>query len=247
MQFRNIRSSTPEVVKNLIIINVLFLLGTWALPRMGINLSEQLGLFYFESKQFRAWQMLSHFFMHGGTMHLVFNMFAIWMFGSRLEQLWGPKRFLSFYFVTATGAFLLHAFVQYLQLQQVMPLISAADYQEVYENGRQLLVTGRNYSDPALNKLNGILNINVVGASGAVFGVLAAFAMYFPNTRLMLLFPPIPIKAKYFVLIYAGFELFSGVANFQGDNVAHFAHLGGALFGFLMVKYWNKNNKSSLY
>ena len=247
MQFRSNQFSTPEVVKNLIIINALFLLGTWALPRVGIDLSEHLGLFYFESQQFRPWQMVTHFFMHGGLMHLVVNMFAIWMFGSRLEQVWGPKRFLTFYVVTAVGAFLLHALVQYLQLQQVMPLISAADYQEVYENGRELLLRGRNYSDPDLRKLNEILNVNVVGASGAVFGVLAAFAMYFPNTRLMLLFPPIPIKAKYFVLFYAAFELFSGVANFQGDNVAHFAHLGGALFGFLMVKYWNKTNRNSLY
>lgn len=117
----------------------------------------------------------------------------------------------------------------------------------VLNEGRQLLLTGKTYSDPDLRQLNEILNVNAVGASGAVFGILAAFAMYFPNTRLMLLFPPIPIKAKWFVLIYALFELTSGVANFQGDNVAHFAHLGGALFGFLMVKFWNKNNKSSLY
>lgn len=246
-QFRSNRFSTPEVVKNLIIINVLFLLASFAFPRFGIRLDEILGLFYFESKLFEPWQLVSHFFMHANWFHLFVNMFALWMFGSRLEQIWGPKRFLTFYFVTAAGAFLLHALVQFIQLQQVMPQISAADYQEVYQNGRQVLYAGKSYIDPNLQRLNEILNVNVVGASGAVFGILAAFALYFPNTRLFLLFPPIPIKAKYFVLIYAAFELFQGVSHFEGDNVAHFAHLGGALFGFLMVKYWNKTNRNSLY
>ncbi len=247
MQFRSNQFSAPEIVKNLIILNVLFLLGTFAFGKFGYDLSEMLGLYYFESKQFRAWQLLTHFFMHAGFMHLFFNMFALWMFGSRLEQIWGPKRFLSFYFITAVGAFLLHALVQYIQLQQLLPHISAEDYAQVWENGRGVLKSMRNYSDPNLQQLNEILNVNVVGASGAVFGILAAFAMYFPNTELFFIFFPFPIKAKYLVAGYAVIELVQGVAHFQGDNVAHFAHLGGALFGFLLVKYWNKSNRSSLY
>lgn len=247
MQFRSNQFSTPEVIKNLIILNALFLLGTYALQNFGLDLNEKLGLFFFESKHYKAWQLLTHFFMHGGIGHLFFNMFALWMFGSKLEQTWGPKRFLTFYFVTAAGAFLLHAGVQYIQLQQILPHISAEGFDKVFNEGRAVLRSGHNYIDPYEAKLNEILNVNVVGASGAVFGVLAAFAMYWPNTQLFLLFFPFPIKAKYFVLIYAFIELTMGVAHFEWDNVAHFAHLGGALFGYLMVKYWNKNNRSSLY
>lgn len=247
MQFRSNQFGTPEVVKNLIILNALFLLGTYALGNFGINLQESLGLFFFESKQYKAWQLVTHFFMHAGFMHLFFNMFALWMFGSRLEQMWGPKRFLTFYFVTAGGAFILHWIVQYIQLQQVLPQLSQEQFDMVYQNGREVIRSMRNYTDPNMARLNEILNVNVVGASGAVFGILAAFAMYWPNTQLFFLFFPFPIKAKYLVAGYAFIELFQGVAHFEGDNVAHFAHLGGALFGFLLVKYWNKNNRTTLY
>lgn len=247
MQFRSNQFGTPEVVKNLIILNALFLLGTYALANFGINLQETLGLFFFESKQYRAWQLVTHFFMHAGFMHLFFNMFALWMFGSKLEQMWGPKRFITFYFVTAGGAFILHWIVQYIQLQQVLPNLSQEQIDMVYNNGREVIRSMRTYTDPSMARLNEIWNVNVVGASGAVFGILAAFAMYWPNTRLYLLFFPFPIKAKYLVIGYAVIELLQGVAHFKGDNVAHFAHLGGALFGFLLVKYWNKNNRSSLY
>ena len=247
MQFRSNQFSTPEVVKNLIIINILFLLGRYALARFGTDLNEHLGLFFFKSKEFKPWQLLTHFFMHANWWHLFVNMFGLWMFGARLEQIWGARRFLTFYMFTAVGAMVLHALVQWVQLQQILPRITVEEFDMVYNNGRELFRNFRNYSDPDLARLNEILNINVVGASGAVFGILAAFAMYFPNTQIFLLFPPIPLRAKYFVLIYAFFELVQGVGNFQGDNVAHFAHLGGALFGYLLVKYWNKTRRDSLY
>lgn len=247
MQFRSNQFATPEVVKNIIILNVLFLLATFAMKNFGVNLEETLGLFFFQSQWFKPWQLISHFFMHAGLAHLFFNMFALFMFGARLEQVWGPKRFLTFYFITAAGAFLLHAGVQYWQLQQILPHLSIEQYNEVYENGREVLASYQTYTDPYMARLNEILNVNMVGASGAVFGILAAFAMYFPNTELFFLFFPFPIKAKYLVAGYAVLELVQGVANFSSDNVAHFAHLGGALFGFILVKFWNKNNRSSLY
>lgn len=246
MEFRSNQFSAPEVVKNLIIINVLFFLAKLALTRFNIDLDELFGMFYFQSNSFRPWQMVTHFFMHGSLMHLFFNMFGLWMFGSRLEQLWGPKRFLNFYLITALGAFLLHFLVSYIEIQSLIANVSAEELSKVVNEGRDLLKSGRNYTDEVLGKLNGIYNVPIVGASGALFGILAAFAMYFPNTELYLMFIPIPIKAKYFVLFYAGFELFSGISGFQ-PGVAHFAHLGGALFGFLMVKYWNKNNRKTLF
>lgn len=247
MYFNSNQFRAPEVVKNLIILNVLFLLATYAFSRLGINLTDILGMFYFQSANFRPWTIITHFFMHGGLTHLFFNMFGLWMFGSRLEQIWGPRRFLLFYFLTAFGAFLIHFFVVYLRIQSVLPELDATSAQMVIESGRELLLSGRNYSDPNLATFNRLINVPVVGASGALFGILAAFAMYFPNTELLLLFFPVPIKAKYFVLLYAGFELFSGITQFDGDSIAHFAHLGGALMGFIIVKYWNKNNRNSLY
>jgi membrane associated rhomboid family serine protease len=247
MYFNSNQFRAPEVVKNLIILNVLFLLATYAFSRLGINLTDILGMFYFQSANFRPWSIITHFFMHGGLTHLFFNMFGLWMFGSRLEQIWGPRRFLVFYFLTAIGAFLIHFFVVYLRIQSILPELDTTSVQMVIAEGRELLLSNRNYSDPNLAAFNRLINVPVVGASGALFGILAAFAMYFPNTELLLLFFPVPIKAKYFVLIYAGFELFSGITQFGGDNIAHFAHLGGALMGFLLVKYWNKNNRNSLY
>jgi membrane associated rhomboid family serine protease len=247
MYFNSNQFRAPEVVKNLIILNVLFFLATIAFSRLNVNLTDILGMFYFQSVNFKPWSLITHFFMHGGLMHLFFNMFGLWMFGSRLEQIWGPRRFLTFYFITAVGAFLLHFLVVYIRIQSILPELDNETIQMVIENGREVLLSGRNYTDPNVGSLNRLINVPVVGASGALFGILAAFAMYFPNTELFLIFIPVPIKAKYFVLLYAGFELFSGITQFGGDNIAHFAHLGGALMGYILVKYWNKSNRNSLY
>lgn len=240
--FRPSINTVPPVVKNLIIINVLMLVATYILGMRGIDLANILGLHYIESPDFKPYQLVTHMFMHGGLMHLVFNMFALWMFGRVLESVWGPKRFFIYYFVTGLGAAALHTFVNYIEFHYYAAKISPQDVQAVYSHGAEILQQGQNWVGAA-GKINMILNTPTVGASGAVFGILLGFGMLFPNTQLMLLFPPIPIKAKYFVAGYGAIELFSGITN-TGDNIAHFAHLGGMLFGFFMIRYWNKHTRN---
>ncbi len=230
----------PPIVKNLIIVNVLLLFATFILEPAGINLYTYLGLFFPASENFMLHQVFTHMFMHGGLTHIFFNMFALWMFGRVLESVWGPRRFLIYYLVTGLGAAVLHTLVNYFEYQSVISKLSAEQIAYVKEVGSNIWTEGKNFSDPQLSKLNVILNTPTVGASGAVFGILLGFGMLFPNTRLMLLFPPIPIKAKYFVIGYGVLELYLGFSQ-PGSNVAHFAHIGGMLFGFIMIKYWNKN------
>lgn len=238
--FRPSFSTIPPVVKNLIIINSIMLFITWVLGMRGIDLTDILGLHYIGSHDFKPYQLVTHMFMHGGFLHLAFNMFALWMFGRVLESVWGPKRFFIFYFVTGLGAALFYSLVNYFEFQYIAARMNPADVQAVMEHGAEILKQGQNYVGQA-GKLNLILNVPTVGASGAVFGVLLGFGMLFPNTQLMLLFPPIPIKAKYFVIGYGLIELFGGITN-TGGNIAHFAHVGGMLFGFIMIKYWNKRS-----
>lgn len=238
--FRPSINTIPPVVKNLIIINAIMLFVTYVLGMRGIDLYKILGLHYFESPDFRPYQLVTHLFMHGDIWHLVFNMFALWMFGRVLESVWGPKRFFTYYFVTGLGAAAIHSFVNFVEFQYIAGKMSPEDVQKVMSYGTEIYHQGKNFTDPLASKLNSILNMPTVGASGAVFGILLGFGMLFPNTQLMLLFPPIPIKAKYFVMGYGAIELFSGIAN-TGSNIAHFAHLGGMLFGFFMIKYWNKH------
>ncbi len=236
--------STPPVVKNLIIINVIMFLALYGIDSaFGIDLNRVLGLFYFKSPYFEPYQIVTHMFMHGSLGHLFFNMFALWMFGKVLEQVWGSKRFLIYYFVTGLGAAFLHMFVNHLELASAIKQASEVYGIDNYSDEiiRQLLNTGSTLAQ----KVGIGLYVPTIGASGAVFGVLLAFGMLFPNTRLMLLFPPIPIKAKYFVIGYGVIELYLGLTQ-SASNIAHFAHLGGMLFGFLLIKYW-KYNKSSFY
>ena len=237
--FRPNTNAIPPVVKNLIIINALMLLASYLMELKGIDLANILGLHYIQSPDFKPYQLVTHMFMHGGLMHLVFNMFALWMFGRVLENVWGPKRFFIFYFVTGLGAALFYSLVNYVEFQYISSKMLPETVQMVITQGADILNQGKNFSDPLASKLNLLFNVPTVGASGAVFGILLGFGMLFPNTELMLLFPPIPMKAKYFVMGYGAIELFSGIAN-TGDNIAHFAHLGGMLFGFILIKYWNK-------
>ncbi len=241
--FRPSTNTIPPVVKNLIIINAIMLFATYILEMKGIDLTKILGLHYIQSPDFRPYQLVTHMFMHGGLMHLVFNMFALWMFGRVLESVWGPKRFFIFYFVTGLGAAVFYSFVNFVEFHYIASKMLPETVQMVMNQGTELFNQGKNFSDASAGKLNLLLNVPTVGASGAVFGILLGFGMLFPNTQLMLLFPPIPIKAKYFVLGYGAIELFSGIAN-TGSNVAHFAHLGGMLFGFIMIKYWNRNTNN---
>ncbi len=234
----------PPVVKNLIIINVAMLILAELLRLMsGINLNGILGLYFPKSEFFRSWQVVTHMFMHGGFIHLLFNMFALWMFGRVLEQVWGPKRFLIYYLVTGLGAAFFFELVQYIQYTKVMAVISPEQLQLVYDSGSEAITQGRNFADDQMGKLNSILNVPVVGASGAVYGVLLAFGMLFPNTQLMFIFPPVPVKAKYVVIGYAAIELYLAITS-PGSNVAHAAHLGGMIFGYILIRYWRKTTKT---
>ena len=240
-------NSIPFVVKNLILINILLWFATIILPKAaGIDLQSILGLHYFGSQGFKPVQIISYMFMHGGFEHLFFNMFALFMFGSVLEQVWGQKRFLIYYMITGIGAGLVQMLVFYFQIQNIQAGLSPEMLQMVHTEGADVLARGMNYSDVVMGKLNLLLNTTTVGASGSVFGLLLAFAMMFPNMPLFLFFIPIPIKAKYMVIGYGLIEFFFGVANRSGDNVAHFAHLGGMLFGFLLILWW-KNRKTNFY
>lgn len=236
-------SLLPEVIKNLLIINGLFFVATIVLSNVfGIDLRSLLGLYLPVSADFKPYQIVTHMFMHGDIGHIFFNMFALWMFGYAIENVWGPKRFLSYYLITGFGAALLHLGVNYWEFTNAISSLSAQQVDMLLAEGNELLNTGRNYINPQMAKANLILNTSTVGASGAVFGVLLAFGMMFPNQRIYLYFA-IPIKAKYFVAAYGALELFNGIQNDPDSNIAHFAHLGGMLFGYLLIRYWRKNGK----
>ncbi len=213
----------PLVVKNLLIINGIFFLATIAMDMVWhIDLAQYLGLHYIGASDFRPYQFVTYMFMHGSFAHLFFNMFALWMFGNAIENAWGPKRFLIFYFVCGIGAGLTQELVQYIQFSDIH------NFQNVNLGGR--IVPVEDY----LNMLT------TVGASGAVYGILLAFGMMWPNSMIYLYFL-IPIKTKWFVLIYGLLELFTGFSSI--DNVAHFAHVGGMVFGLLLILYWkNQGN-----
>jgi len=216
----------PTVVKNLIIINGLVFAAQFVLPKSGVRVDDLFALHTWQSELFRPWQFVTYMFMHstGDFFHIFFNMLALWMFGSVLENVWGPKRFLTFYIVCGLGAALCHMVVLYFEFQPVINEFNALPLDQQ-----------RFYSDQLQTALNG----GTIGASGAVFGCLAAFGYLFPNDYLYVM-GLVPVKAKWLVLIYAGVELFSAIQHSTGDTVAHVAHLGGALAGFLMVYFWNK-------
>ncbi len=245
-QFKpNSFSVLPLVVKNLLIINGLFFLTTIVLQnQLNYDLSDLLGLHYPSSENFRPWQIVSYMFMHGSFMHVFFNMFALWMFGNTLENYWGPKRFLIYYMITGIGAGIIQILVTHFRLMSLYSQISAEDLNMVMSKGSEIFQAGQNYTDPVAGKINELINSVTIGASGAVFGILLAFGMLFPNTMLYIYFA-IPIKAKWFVILYGAAELYSGIANSSGDNVAHFAHLGGMLFGFILIKFWQKKSNNT--
>ena len=216
----------PTVVKNLLIINILMFLATFTLNRFHIDLNDILGLHFFKASGFKPYQIVTYMFMHGNFEHLFFNMFALWMFGATIENMWGPKRFLLFYMVCGIGAGLCQEGVQYIQY-----VTQLAAYQNVNVGGGMILSM-----DQYLNLMT------TVGASGAIYGLLLAFGMMFPNSMIYLYFF-VPIKAKWFVIGYAVIELISGFVG--GGNVAHFAHLGGMLFGLILILHWKK--KGELY
>lgn len=272
----------PVVIKNLLIINVLVFLAQLAIdgisqggdltPRIGW-VTDTFALHHIFSPLFKPWQLLTHMFMHGSLFHIFSNMFALWMFGSILENLWGPKRFLVFYLSCGVGAALLHlgflwyenmglindmtAFQEHPTLQGYIRfyndyMTSSYDGATGFRIGRAWEADPQNYqfAEQAVNIVtqhtNNALAEPTLGASGAVFGCLAAFGYLFPNTYIYLYFF-IPLKAKWFILLYIALELSMAIRNSAGDNIARWAHLGGALVGFLLVYFWNKRNRRSFY
>ena len=209
----------PTITKNLLIINVLMFFATWVFARRGVDLNDLLGLHFFLASDFGIYQLVTYMFMHAGFTHLFFNMFSLWMFGCVVENVWGPKKFLFYYMACGVGAGLLQMVAQFGEFYLLA--------------SEQLPGFARNSS--------AVLNLwTTVGASGAVYGILLAFGMLFPEQR-MFIFPlPVPIKAKWFVCIFVAIELFSALGT-SGSNVAHFAHLGGMLFGYIMIRYWRDN------
>jgi membrane associated rhomboid family serine protease len=236
-------NSIPAVTKNLIIINVIFWIASLVLPRVNIDLSDWLALYYPGSENFNLIQLVSYMFLHDthSITHLFFNMFAVYMFGRALEQVWGAKRFLIYYIITGVGAGLINILVAFVRIKSVERGLSPDIIDEVYREGWQVFNEGMNYTGLA-GQLNLLINIPMVGASGAVFGILLAFGVLFPNMPLYIIFIPVPVRARFFVIIYGLMELFLGFADFRGDNVAHFAHLGGMLFGYFLIRYWKKTD-----
>lgn len=228
--------SLPIVVKTLLIINVAFFAISFMFPEV----KQLLAIYSFKSDFFKPYQLISHMFMHGDIWHLFFNMFALYMFGKILEEVWGQKRFFIYYFITGLGAALLHLLVINFEVSSLMSQMSAEQVNLVLSDGGDILFNqGKNYVDPQMRDLNLMINTPTVGASGAVYGLLLAFGMMFPNVLLYVYFA-IPIKAKYLVMIFTGIELYLGFMNRSGDNVAHFAHLGGMLIGLIFVLIWKK-------
>lgn len=237
-------SHLPEVVKNLMIINGLFFLATWSLQSRGIDLSNWFALHQVQSANFMPHQLVTHMFMHADFTHLFFNMFTLWMFGKTLENIWGGKRFLTFYIITGLGAALIYIGYLQFQINSISSTIDEPAYKMVLTEGHKILQNYQNYTNPDLGRLNLLINTPMVGASGAVYGLLLAFGMLFPNT-LLYLYMAIPVKAKYFVAGIGILSLISGISNNPGDNIAHFAHLGGMIFGIIILRYWKK--KGDIY
>jgi len=234
----------PPVVKNIILINVLMLLVDYAAKSVfGIDLTMVLGLYFPKSEHFMPVQIITHMFMHGGIWHLFFNMYALYIFGQVLENVWGPKRFFIYYMVCGLGAAFIHESVILFQYNKLMNAISPDQLQLVLNEGTEYFMQGKVFTNETMKSLQLLLNVPTVGASGAIFGILLAFGVLFPNTQLMLLIPPIPIRAKYFVLIYGALELYLAVTQ-PGSNIAHAAHLGGMLFGYILIKYWRKTTNT---
>ena len=206
----------PPITKNLLIINILMYLASYVLVRYGINLTDLLGLHFFMASDFHIHQIVTYLFMHGNFEHLFFNMFALWMFGRIIEQVMGQKRFLIYYFVCGIGAGLVQELAQYIHYLTILPDLPPVSHEQLAM---------------ALNSWN------TVGASGAIYGILLAFGMTFPDERLFIIPIPFPIKAKYFVVGYAIIELLSALLR-SNDQVAHMAHLGGMLFGLLLLLHW---------
>ena len=232
-----------DIVKHLIIINVIFFIARMTFGELMYDL---FAMHFPKNSSFFLWQPLSHMFMHGDTTHILFNMFGLWMFGTPLEQMWGKQKFVFFYLSAGFGAVLIQTIVYHYDVMSVTQILldnglTNSDVNDFFKTGRLNTSIIQSVGEDRL--YSGIQSFKavMVGASGALYGILVAFAMLFPNVQLMLLFPPIPIKAKFFVPLLILFDLFFGFTSYSVGPIAHFAHIGGAVTGFLMMWYWKKN------
>jgi rhomboid-like protein len=232
-------ANIPTVVKNLLIINIIFYVAT--LMFGGPMMTQVLGVHYFDGPNFRIWQVITYMFMHdySSLFHIMFNMFALYTFGSSLEYIMGSKRFLNFYLITGLGALALQLLVQGFEVYNITGSAINNGSFMIDSVKRTISFNPELISQDQASTLLGIYLTPMVGASGAIFGLLIAFGMLFPNAELFIMFIPVPVKAKYIIPVYVILELFLGVKQFSGDSVAHFAHLGGALFGFILIKMWH--------
>ena len=229
-------NNTPPVTKNLIIINVLCFMAAIVGERYGLNLNDTLGLHYFGSDKFRLYQLFTYMFMHGGFEHIFFNMFAVWMFGRVLESVWGSQRFLFYYILCGIGAGLIQEITQYIEF---IPYMKDMANLSAYAPNDMINIGGKMQSaEQWLRLYEHHISVPTVGASGAVYAVLMAFGILFPNQP-MYIFPlPMPIKTKWMIMGYIAIELYLGLTG--NDGIAHFAHLGGMVFGFILIMYWKK-------
>ena len=229
-------NNTPTVTKNLIIINALCFFAAIVAGKHGIDLNDVLGLHYFESEKFKLYQLFTYMFMHSGFEHIFFNMFAVWMFGRVLETVWGPQRFLFFYILCGMGAGIIQEIVQYFQF---IPYYADMTQLSALAPNEMVNIDGNMYTAAQwLSRYMRVINVATVGASGAVYAVLMAFGMLFPNQPMYIIPFPMPIKAKWMITGYILIELYLGLTG--NDGIAHFAHLGGMIFGFFLIVYWKK-------
>lgn len=240
MHNNSIFSQMPPVTKNLLIVNVIIFLAMAIFPNeIGNTMRLHCGLHYYLSPDFIFTQFLSYQFVHADFMHLFFNMFALFMFGMVIESIMGPKRFLTYYLICGIGAGLIQMGVNAIEFYQLTQQIPNDVINRVIEEGSNLIQQGLTYKDPVLGEINALVNTSTIGASGAVFGILLAYGLFFPNREMYIMFIPYPVKAKWVVIGYAVIELLQGMGH-ANTGIAHFAHLGGMIFGLLLILYWKK-------
>ncbi|MDG2151210.1 MAG: rhomboid family intramembrane serine protease [Polaribacter sp.] len=237
-------NNITDAIKHLIIINVILFVAPQFLK---LDFSNILALHFPKNEHFGIWQYVTHMFMHGGFGHILFNMYGLWAFGTPLEKMWGKNKFIFFYFSAGIGAGLIYTMANYYQFNAIYDVFVNAGLNQseiitilesAKTNDSRVI---ENITQEQFDKVIGLYNAKAVGASGAVYGVLVAFGMYFKDAKLALIFFPVPIAAKYFIPVIIAFDLFFGMTDYSVGNIAHFAHIGGALIGFLIAWYWNKN------
>ena len=234
---------TPAIITQLLVINLIFFVGS----QFSYSISRDIfSLFYFENDKFLYSQLVTHMFMHGNIMHLAFNMFALWMFGSTLVSIWGKNKFLFFYFSCGIGAAILQNYSNYVNVNSFINILSDASFSQQQIVSILKTATYPTYmldfiSESEILSAYSDFNTPMIGASGAIYGIVVAFSFMFPNTKLMLLFPPVPVKAKYLVPGLIVVDLFFGLTSASIGSIAHFAHIGGAITGLLMMLYWKKS------